>query len=368
MNSRLAKHGSFEDFMICTARLARERGWDTDFVFPAIETPSIQQALEKEGASVWAVSPSWHTKTAAYRIGKLLRRLRPDVINFHFCHGLPMVGLYFACLLSGMKVVFHYHGEIRPLETLRWRDRHVSLLRLTSFFVSHIVTVSQANATFLKELNVRTPMDVVYNGIDVGLFMKRAGGAGRPRPSGDNVQFIYLGALIQRKQVHVLIQAFALVNRRSPKTRLTIVGGGDLESKCRKLASELGLQDSVVFTGLLPEYPFELLAGSDIFVTASEAESFGLVLAEAMCLGVPVVACRVGGIPEVVADQETGLLVPPYDPESLTAAMTTLASDPSLRERMAQAGRERVRQRFDLQDKVASLLDLFARLASVPSG
>jgi glycosyltransferase involved in cell wall biosynthesis len=111
--------------------------------------------------------------------------------------------------------------------------------------------------------------------------------------------------------------------------------------------------------GLLPEYPFELLKSSRLLVSASESESFGIVFCEAMCLGVPIVACSVGGIPEVVRDRETGILVSPDDTKAFAAAILELMRDERTRSRMADEGRRWVLERFDLRDKVAALFDVF---------
>jgi glycosyltransferase involved in cell wall biosynthesis len=173
------------------------------------------------------------------------------------------------------------------------------------------------------------------------------------------LNLIYIGSLTPRKQVDVLLQAFARVLERRPNARLTIVGGGPQDGRLRQLAASLGIAGAVTFTGLLAEYPFQLLAASDIFVSASEAESFGLVFVEAMCMGLPVVACTVGGIPEVVAHGETGVLVPSGDPEAFAAAIESLAADSELRVRMGQAGVLRARRCFDLPDKIDSLVTFF---------
>jgi glycosyltransferase involved in cell wall biosynthesis len=350
--------------MIWSARKAQTRNWEVAFIFPAMETPSVQRLIEAEQATVHIVSEPWGSSEGARAVAQCLTRLRPDIANFHFCDGIQILRVYLACHCRGIKVVAHYHGEIRPLCTLRWRNKHLSVLRLLSFFTHRIITVSYANKCFLKALNIRTPVEVVYNGIDVAAFQQRAACAElRTRATKNHaLRFLYLGQIIDRKQVPVLIQAFALVRQQLPEARLTIIGNGPRNTQCRQLAVELGLGDSVKFVGLVSEFPFDHLLQSDIFVSASESESFGIVFAESMCLKLPVIACRVGGIPEVVTDQETGLLVPPRDPEALAAAMTTLARDPARCRQMGKAGHLRVVQHFDWSDKVDAIFDTFDRL------
>jgi glycosyltransferase involved in cell wall biosynthesis len=184
------------------------------------------------------------------------------------------------------------------------------------------------------------------------------------RGGDGKVRFLYIGQLIQRKQVPVLIAAFQKMHSEFPESELTIIGGGEEEAYCRQLASATNLGEAVRFAGLIRDYPFDQLRFSDVFVSASESESFGLVFTEAMCMGLPVIACRVGGIPEVVVDRETGLLVPPNDIDSLAAAMLEVARHMELRNSLGNAGYRRVKEHFDLSDKVDVILNVFAQEAS----
>jgi glycosyltransferase involved in cell wall biosynthesis len=135
-----------------------------------------------------------------------------------------------------------------------------------------------------------------------------------------------------------------------------------MEDSYKNLATELQLNDVAHFTGLMIQYPFELLKRSDIFVSASESESFGLVFAEAMSFGLPVVACRVGGIPEVVVDGKTGLLVEANDPKAFATALLTLLEDPPLRARMGEAGLQQVKSAFRLDETIDATFRAFDRV------
>jgi glycosyltransferase involved in cell wall biosynthesis len=366
MNSGLQKHGSFEDFMIWMARSARSRNSELSFIFPAVGTPEVVRLIEAEQAKVHVVPLPWGSRAGMLALIRLLSAIRPDVADFHFCDAPQFFQVYLVCRLKGIRVVSHYHGEIRPLHLLRWKNKHLSVLRLLSLFTNRIVTVSHANKRFLEALHVAAPVEMIYNGIDTASFLRKSDPGTKPRPStaDGTVGFLYIGQLITRKQVPVLIRAFASVRKDVPRAHLTIVGGGPEEEHCKDTAGELGVADSIKFAGLISDYPFDQLQQSDVFVSASESESFGLVFPEAMCMGLPVIACRVGGIPEVVEDKLTGLLVPPCDPEALSSAMLTLARQPELRHQMGVEGRRRATERFDLADKVESTLDLFERVAA----
>jgi glycosyltransferase involved in cell wall biosynthesis len=360
IDSGLAKHGSFEDFMIQLATSCTAAGVELHYIFPAIGSQEVRSMIEAEGATVWIVPGPWELPENARGISTTIEKIGAQVVDFHFGGAGSLVRVYLKCRLAGIKVLFHYHGEIRPLHTLNWRNRHLSQLRLVSFFVDRFIAVSRANATFLRVLNVKKPIDVIYNGIHVDDFRRHA----TPRDASPTVRLLSIGSLIHRKRVDILLRAFEIVKRTTSSVTLTIVGGGVEEANYKRLATELGLNDSVIFTGLLNAYPYDLLSNSDIFVSASESESFGLMFAEAMVLGLPVVACNVGGIPEVVLDGVTGVLVPPGDPIAFATAMQRLIDDPEARRRMGAAGLQHVQQNFDLAPRVEDLVGLLA--AEIP--
>jgi glycosyltransferase involved in cell wall biosynthesis len=133
----------------------------------------------------------------------------------------------------------------------------------------------------------------------------------------------------------------------------------------KALASELGVADQVHFLGYTSDVAGIYEAG-DVFALASRNESFGLVLAEAACFGLPVVATRAGGIPEVVSESETGLLVPPDDVPALSRALSALIADPSLRERLGAAGRLRVASQFTVQGMTSAMEECWRQLALGP--
>jgi glycosyltransferase involved in cell wall biosynthesis len=365
MNSRLKKQGSFEDYIVELARKANERGWAIGFSFPGVDAVSIIERLKEEQAEIHVATAPWNASKGIVELIRLIRQFKPDIVNFHFCESIAFFPIFLFCRLAGIGVAYHYHGEINPLNTLHWRNIHLSKLRLVSSSWNRVITVSEANKQFLRALNITTPIDVVYNGIDVERFLQCSAEMGdRPAAKSgcDTLNCLYLGSIIDRKRVDILLRGFAIVKERCPAARLVVVGGGALEVASKKLSTELGLDEVVRFKGLMMQYPFEILKGSDIFVSASESESFGLVFAEAMSFGLPVVACRVGGIPEVVEDGKTGLLVEANEPNALAEALLTLLGNRQLRVQMGDAGLKRVKVKFTLTATIDSTFEAFDRL------
>jgi glycosyltransferase involved in cell wall biosynthesis len=161
-----------------------------------------------------------------------------------------------------------------------------------------------------------------------------------------------------------LLDAMGEVAREGFDVKLAIVGeaiyqnSGVYKRKILMKANSAGLKDKIIFTGFRENIP-EILASFDIFVLPSRSEGFGRVNLEAMAMGKPVVSTNVGGIPEVVLDGVTGILVPPGNSKSLSHAIMRLLNDPRLRASMGRKGRKRVEQHFTLHAHVQRIEEIY---------
>jgi glycosyltransferase involved in cell wall biosynthesis len=174
--------------------------------------------------------------------------------------------------------------------------------------------------------------------------------------------------LVSVKGHQYLLEAARTVLSEVPQARFLIVGDGPLRAELEQMAEELGIERHVIFTGFLRDEIPSLYACMDLLALPSTYESFGNVSMEAMSFKTAVVASDTGGIPEVVIDGETGLLVPPRDPDSLAKALLTLLKDKSLRQRMGAAGCKRVRGYFTRDRAVDELEEVYASLLSDRAG
>ena len=163
------------------------------------------------------------------------------------------------------------------------------------------------------------------------------------------------------KGIRHLLDAFPAVLRAHPRAWLVLVGQGPQEAELRARCAELGIAERVVFAGFRRDAE-TYVGGFDVAAVPSIEEGFGLVALEALALGVPVVASRVGGLPDIVVDGKTGLLVEPADPDALAATLVRLLDDPGLRARLGAAARVDV-QRFSLDAYVARLTEIYRELA-----
>lgn len=221
---------------------------------------------------------------------------------------------------------------------------------------------SQYNRRYLEEHYPearRAHLEVVRSGLDTVRFCPQ------PHPQGNPPRILAIGRLVETKGFHVLVEACARLRDRGQPYRCLIIGDGPEAGRLRELINDFGVSDRVVLKGKLP--PAEVMPyfrQADVLAMPScirnrDADGLPNVLTEALALEIPVVATRVSGIPELVRDGDTGLLIEPDNPEALAAALARLLTDRPLARRLAAAGRELVRSEFNSEHSAARLLELF---------
>jgi len=221
-----------------------------------------------------------------------------------------------------------------------------------------IVTLTDKEKRFLSSL-VRCPIQSIPNAVVLPSEMKES-----QESSDGTIRFLFLGKLMRTKGVYELLEACAICRREGLPIHLTLGGNGEVE-ECRRWARERGLENCIDVPGWLEgSSKGTALKQANVFVLPSHTEAFGIAIIEAMGYGLPVIATRVGGIPEVVVENETGLLVQPRDIEGLVGAMRRLTSDVDLRRRLGRAGRKRVEERYSLPTVCAHMKELYRHVAS----
>ena len=227
------------------------------------------------------------------------------------------------------------------------------------------VTVSEYNLRYLRDRHGRAASRVtrIYNGVDLTLFPYS------PGAERDN-DIVAVGRLVEKKGFHDLLTACALLRDRRRPVSCRIVGSGPLEADLRSYMRELSLDKKVVAIGPRPQFSVvKEMARARIFVApsveAQDGNRDGLptVLLEAMALGTPCVGTPIAGIPEALIHEQTGLLVPPGDPQSLAGAMERLLADATLRGRLARNARDHVESEFDIDQNTVALRHVFSSAA-----
>jgi glycosyltransferase involved in cell wall biosynthesis len=237
------------------------------------------------------------------------------------------------------------------------------MLREKAAAARFVVTISEFNRRLLAEAcgpAVAAKVHVVRCGVDPAAF----GSLARRPPAVPT--FVCVASLREYKGHAVLLDAVGLLRARGRRIRVVLVGDGELRRALEARVARDGLSSVVELRGALPHQEIPgVLAGATAMVLPSvrsrdgQMEGIPVALMEAMAARVPVIATRLSGIPELVRDGETGLLVPERDAPALAAAMERLADDPGLGAQLAGEGRRAVRERFDRSRNVAQLAALF---------
>lgn len=227
------------------------------------------------------------------------------------------------------------------------------------------LTTREIDQYLAAKIGTREQYTYIYNGIDIGAYAKATKSAQDMRKElgipNDAVVCITVGRLVPVKGQADLITAFSDVVKKSNHAHLLIVGEGELHDTLLQLTQKYDLTNNVHFLGWRNDVA-NLLSASDIFALPSLNEGLGLVLIEAMAQKLPAVATLVGGVPEVVHDNETGLLVPAESPKDLGKALNRLIEDPSLRTKMGEAGYQRAIAHFSIESTVAQTENIYRTL------
>ena len=297
-----------------------------------------------------------------FRLARILRRGAYDVLHTHNW-GVFLEGGLAGCLARTPALVHTVHGPYRTypdnaLGRAKLALRHL-LERLLAPRFRGIATVSDAVAhDVARDISIDPALlRTVHNGIEV------AGANARERPRGEPVVFVTTGRLAAIKNHAMMIEGLRRVIDAGVPARLVIAGDGPERSRIEDCVRQHALQEHVSLLGFRSDVG-PILSGADVFIMTSRYEGISIAMLEAMRAGLPVVATRVGGIPETVRDGLTGLLVDPDDPAGLAEAMLCLARSPSLREEMGKHGRDFLAAEFSLPQMARRYFELYVSPAS----
>lgn len=258
--------------------------------------------------------------------------------------------------LARRPYLLHVHGA----EFLQFYEQESSpaaqrLIAKVLASAALVIALSEEWRARLLRICPRARVEVVTNAVSLPeLTQLRQLGERRPT-------LLFLGEVSRRKGIYELVRALARVAERVPTVELVCGGAGAVE-EIRSLAVELGVADRVVCAGWLDAQRKQAeLARASVFVLPSYAEGMPMALLEAMSWGLPVVTTPVGGVPQVITDEENGLLVPSGDIEALAAAIIRLLEAPALRARLGAAARATIEERFSLQASIDRLLGIYRR-------
>ena len=357
--------GGAEKVLYHTSRLL-DPGRYTSSICSLKDKGQIAQDAEKAGIEVHCLAMTdgeralgWISSlTALFRLTRYLIKVRPTIVHSFLFRAniISRTAAFLArvpLVISSVRVM---GGE---------KDYYHMIEKVTSCMVDHYITVSDSVKEYLMNKANILPEKIttIHNGVALNGKSPRGKGSG-PGPFGlehnDSV-VLSVGRLHQQKGYDYLIRAIATVKGEVPTVKALIVGEGEEENDLKNLVKSLDLSKEVIFTGLCRDVE-KLLNFTGLFVLPSLWEGMPNAVLEAMSAAKPVVATRVGGVPELVVDGETGILVPPEDPDSLARAIVELLRNNERAQRMGNAGRKRVQKHFSLTAMVSKTDHLYQEL------
>ncbi|MPZ48536.1 MAG: glycosyltransferase [Dehalococcoidia bacterium] len=354
---------------LADAPYIHEQRWIRHFVARGNECDVISfRPAEIEGARVHHIDGAETLGKARYlvharRVKRLVHSLKPDLV-----HALHLTSYGFLGALAGFHplVISVFGTDI--LEAPHLTPFHHWLTRHALAHADAITATGLHLATETTRYAPRgTPVTVVPYGVEMERFALTTA-----RPARDEVVFGTASRLSPEKGIRYLIEAFALLRARyGDKVRLVIAGdttpapGGPDRRALEGLAEQLGVAGMVEFRGWVDHESLPAFLGElDVFVLPSIYEGFGVAALEASAMALPVVASNVHGIPDVVRDGATGLLVPPKDPQALADACARLVDDPALRQNLGSSGRAYTGEHYDWRQNAVQMERVYERVTS----
>jgi glycosyltransferase involved in cell wall biosynthesis len=348
----------------------------------------IRHEIEQLGVQVEVLDPPRHSIVALplfiidmiriwQALVRLVREYDIDVVQTHLLRSLDFLTLFLPYVTDLGVVLWTFHSvnflptKRDALRRYQWlskpkRYAYRLLYRLASRQVSGCVAVSdQVRESMLKLIGpIRDKITVICNGVDVARYQQPVD-RGRVRRqlgfSSEEKLLITVGTLKEEKGHQYLIEAATKVVHRYPNAHFLFVGDGERRSVLQAQANACGLSERIHFLGNRQDVS-ELLIASDVFVLPSFWEGLSMALLEAMAAGLPIVASEVSGTVQVVAPNETGILVPPGDAQRLARAIDQVLADPTQAQAMGAAARRRIEEEFSARKQADEYLSLYRRL------
>ncbi len=289
-----------------------------------------------------------------FQLKKLLRQIKPDVLHAQYATSygfMAAVSGFHPLVVTGWGAdIFDSPGNLIMRKVVKY-----SLRKADAISVLSLITLNEISSYTEKEVSL------IPFGVDISKFIPA-----RISSSTEKIRIGTIRTLSEKYGVAYLIDAFASLTAKYEHVLLDIVGDGELRPFLEQKVYDLGIADRVKFYGYLNqqidfEKYYSILSRLDIFAILSilDSETFGVAAVEAEACGIPVVASNVGGLPEVVVDGETGLIVPPKNAKATADALERLIIDSDLRKQMGLNARKLIEERYDWNKSISKMISLY---------
>lgn len=303
--------------------------------------------------------------SAFWKLLSIFKKEDFDLVHTHTAKAGALGRL--AARLAGVKAVIHTPHGHNFYGYFNWFfSRWIIIIeKILTGFSDKIIVLTQLEKIDYRKFGVANEDKtiLVYMGLELDKFIP--GNIDKIKNSlkiGSQAKVIgFVGRLEEIKGADFFVQAAGLCLKTNPRAKFTLAGEGSLRRKLEEKVNSAGFKEQIIFLGWREDVA-DIMGILDILVLPSLNEAVGIVLIEAQSLGVPVIASNVGGIPEMINPGESGILIPPADPEALASAINHLLADPQRLQNMSLAAKTWVKDRFKAEQMVAKIIDIYQQV------
>lgn len=296
--------------------------------------------------------PEYKVSFPSFDLIKKIKKIKPDIIHIHTPVTIGITGLSIARLLN-IPVVITYHTLLKDYMsyiTSNDVDKFTDIYTSWFFNKSTIIVPTKSIKRILRKSKIKKPIKVLPNPIDENIIDKKI------KRKNKRLKILHVGRLCKEKRIEIVLRAFKNI-LKNIDAELTITSSGPYENRLKDLARSLGINEKVRFTGYLPiEKLKKLYSSSDIFVSASDTETQGLVVLEAMVNGCPVIARNALGFKDIIKNNNNGLLFD--DEHELSRKIILLSKNKKLRDRIIREGLKTA-EKFSSENYVKEIEDIY---------
>ena len=311
--------------------------------------------------------PSIFSFSAIPSLFKLVKKIRPHIIHSHFLADTGLAAIIVGHILK-IPIITSLLGKdifdpIDPVPT-KWHNSLAWLMEKSS----KVIACSKDQKWRAQAMGVSSDISIIPHGVDINRFAPQINEKEDIKKKLGIHDLIALSVqrLHSRKGLNYLIDAIPIVLKEIPSTQFIVVGKGPEKAKLENKIKDLGIEKNVKLVGFVPDSELpQYYASCRLFVLHSLYEAFGIVLLEAMASGKPIISTEVGGIPEVVINGKTGILIPPRNATKLATAIIKLLSDSTLAKEMGEYGRKLAKDKFDWEKIVKTYFRTYAELIQI---
>jgi len=315
------------------------------------------EEIKKKNVRIWTLDlKNKYNPSSIIKIKNIIKREQYDIVHVHLFPSNAIVALSSLFLKKSIAYLFTIHSTFN-------RRRSIKIFKIIDGLVysryAKIICISkQVQDSLIKWVpKIKEKIEIIPNGIPMN-------SKSNDNPLMKKYDVLFVGRLVQQKGINFLLEAVSILQKKYKKIiRVAIVGDGPIKKELIKMCEELKIKDSVEFLGFQRDVD-QIMRSSRVLVLPSRWEGFGLVLLEAMKNKLPIIATKVGGIPEIITNGHEGILVPAENPKILADSINRVLENSELRNQLIQNAYKKVQSHYSIEKYAHNMFNLYSKMVS----